>query len=157
MDFVSRRLRVAVVDEDGRFREAVRKLLETDARLDLVASLVSLEDIIDAVWETRPHLVLLGVPSLRHGLPAVRAIRRVSSGTQVLLVTSCDDERELLQALKLGTKAVISRESACRTILDAIDTVWHGGVWLEPRHRPMLPPALFDPALPQAANRIALH
>jgi DNA-binding NarL/FixJ family response regulator len=44
------------------------------------------------------------------GLDAVPAVLRISPGTQVLVLTACDEKEEHVRAFKLGAKGVIRSE-----------------------------------------------
>lgn len=130
-----RKRRVLIVVDHFPFQETLRRALDADERLELVAALELPEDIIEAVWQLRPEVVVLGVGG-KETLHAVRAIRRMSPGTAVLLVAQRGDEHQPA-AMKLGVKGIVMRSSPRQAFMEAIHAVGRGEIWVDPRIRPL--------------------
>jgi DNA-binding NarL/FixJ family response regulator len=82
-----RRVRCVVVHGHALVREALRRLLETELLVEVVAEAATAAETLRAVWERSPDLVLGDAGVLR--LPAGEAahwLRRGSSETQVLFL-----------------------------------------------------------------------
>ena len=131
---LARKLRIVIVDDHTLFREGLKTILETEDDIEVVADVESAEDIVELVWQTRPDVLLLDIRMPQgNGLDAVPAVLRISSGTQVLVLTASDEKEEHVRAFKLGAKGVILKDSARRTLMQAIRTVCRGEMWMDPR------------------------
>src|SRR5262249_21740616 len=126
--------RVVIVDDHTLFREGLRTILEMEEDLEVVADAESAEDIVEMVWQTKPDILLLDIKMPQgSGLDAVPAVLRISPGTHVLVLTACDEKEEHVRAFKLGAKGVILKDSARQTLMQAIQSVRTGQVWVDPR------------------------
>src|SRR5262249_16569379 len=129
-----RKRRVVIVDDHTLFRDGLRRILETEEDIEVVADAESAEDIVELVWQTRPDVRLLDIRMPQgNGLDAVPAVLKINPGTQVLILTACDEKEEHVRAFKLGAKGVILKDSARQTLMQAIRTVCRGEMWMDPR------------------------
>lgn len=129
-----RKRRVVIVDDHTLFRDGLRRILETEEDIEVVADAESAEDIVELVWQTRPDVLLLDIRMPQgNGLDAVPAVLKINPGTQVLILTACDEKEEHVRAFKLGAKGVILKDSARQTLMQAIRTVCGGEMWMDPR------------------------
>lgn len=130
----TRKLRVVIVDDHTLFREGLRTILEMEEDIQVIADLDSAEDVVELVWQSRPDVLLLDIRMPQgSGLDAVPAVLRINPGTQVLVLTACDEKEEHVRAFKLGVKGVILKDSARQTLMQAIRTVCQGDMWVDPR------------------------
>jgi DNA-binding NarL/FixJ family response regulator len=134
MNLTRPKCRVVIVDDHTLFREGLRTILEMEDDIEVVADAESAEDIVELVWQSRPDVLLLDIRMPQgSGLDAVPAVLRISPGTQVLVLTACDEKEEHVRAFKLGAKGVILKDSARQTLMQAIHSVRMGQVWVDPR------------------------
>ncbi|MFN8543286.1 MAG: response regulator transcription factor [Candidatus Binatia bacterium] len=130
----SRKLRIVLVDDHTLFRDGLRRILETEDDIEVVADAESAEDVVELVWQKRPDVLLLDIRMPQgNGLDAIPAILKINPGTQVLVLTACDEKEEHVRAFKLGAKGVILKDSARQTLMQAIRTVCRGEMWMDPR------------------------
>ena len=126
--------RVVIVDDHTLFREGLRRILEMEEDIEVVADAENAEDIVELVWQTKPDVLLLDIRMPQgSGLDALPAVLRISPRTQVLVLTACDEKEEHVRAFKLGAKGVVLKDSARQTLMQAIHTVVTGQVWVDPR------------------------
>src|SRR5512147_2412051 len=125
--------RIVIVDDHTLFREGLRTILEMEEDIEVVADAESAEDIVELVWQTKPDVLLLDIRMPQgSGLDAVPALVRISPGTQVLVLTACDEMEEHVRAFKLGAKGVVLKDSARQTLIQAIRAVSRGESWMDP-------------------------
>lgn len=157
MTLAPRRLRVVIVDDHTLFREGLRTILAMEDDIEVVADVESAEDIVELMWQTRPDVLLLDIRMPQgNGLDAVPAVVKISPGTQVLVLTACDEKEEHVRAFRLGAKGVILKDSARQTLIQAIRTVCRGEMWVEPRMSSLLIEELSRPS-PEAEGGSAQH
>lgn len=134
MTIPPRKLRIVIVDDHTLFREGLRTILEMEDDIEVVADAESAEDVVELVWQQRPDVLLLDIRMPQgSGLDAVPAVLKINPGTQVLVLTACDEKEEHVRAFRLGAKGVILKDSARQTLTQAIRTVCRGDVWMDPR------------------------
>ena len=134
MTGLHRKQRVVIVDDHTLFREGLKTILGTEEDIEVVADLDSAEDIVELVWQTRPDLLLLDIRMPQgSGLDAIPAVLKISPTTHVLVLTASDEKEEHVRAFRLGAKGVILKDSARQTLMQAIRTVCHGEMWMDPR------------------------
>lgn len=134
-----RPLRLVLVDDHTLFREGLRTMLEAEEGLEVVLDVDSAEDIVELVWQTRPDVLVLDIRMpTGSGLDAIPAVVRISPETRVLVLTASDDATEHLRAFHLGAQAVVLKDSARHTLVQAIRTVCEGARWIDPRMADLL-------------------
>lgn len=139
MTLQPRKRRIVIVDDHTLFREGLKTILQMEPDIEVVADLESAEDVVEVVWQHKPDVLLLDIRMPQgSGLDAVPAVVRINPGTQVLVLTACDEMEEHVRAFKLGARGVVLKDSARDTLIQAISTVCRGDVWMDPRMRGVL-------------------
>jgi two-component system response regulator DegU len=148
MTLMARKRRVVIVDDHTLFREGLRNILEMEEDIEVIADAESAEDVVELVWRARPDILLLDIRMPQgNGLDAVPAVLRISPGTQVLVLTACDEKEEHVRAFKLGAKGVVLKDSARETLMHAMRTVCRGETWIDPRMNGLLIEELSRPGI----------
>src|SRR5687767_6031117 len=121
---------VVVADDHPLIREGVRKLLEGE-EFEILGEASDGLTAIGLVEQFRPDVVVLdlAMPTL-NGIGAVREIAKVSPRTKVVLLTMYTEEPHILEALRVGVKACVSKAQAPECLLQAIREVCAGGIYL---------------------------
>ena len=107
---LSRALQVLVVDDDERFRVAVRTLLETDRRLSVVGEAADGKRAVEAATELSPDVILmdLDMPGM-DGLEAIARLARRTPSPPVIVLTGSNDPRAVERALQAGAARYIQK------------------------------------------------
>jgi DNA-binding NarL/FixJ family response regulator len=69
---------------------------------------------------------------LLNGIDAAREILKTSPGTRIILLTMHSDERSVLASLRAGIHAYVLKSKAASSLMDAIDAVGKGEIYLSP-------------------------
>jgi DNA-binding NarL/FixJ family response regulator len=128
-----KRIRVLLVDDQALFREALSTLLGLNALLEVVGEASDGATGISAAQTLRPDVVLmdLRMPNMS-GVEATRRLRTLLPATRILVLTTFEDDEEVLSAIQAGAAGYILKASPAEKLVEAICTVMGGGSPLEP-------------------------
>jgi len=109
------------------FRDAVRHLLEAEPDFVVVGEAGDGEEAVALTLQHEPDILLLDV-AMPHanGMQVLQQIAAASKTTRIIMVTGAVEENELRQALRLGARGFVLKESGAMQLLESIRVV-HGG------------------------------
>lgn len=125
-------VKVLLADDHPVFRQGLRALLERE-KFDVVGEASDGLEAIAAAERLQPQVVVidLAMPAL-NGIDAVREIVKRAPRAKAVLLTMHTEEYHVLEALRAGAKACVSKSQAAEHLLQAIKDVCAGGVYLSP-------------------------
>jgi DNA-binding NarL/FixJ family response regulator len=89
---------------------------------------------VEKTCELKPDVVLMdiGLPGI-DGIEATKRIKEKCNGTNVLVVTSHEEEATILASFSAGAEGYCSKDAPKERLAVAIRTVKDGRIWLDPR------------------------
>jgi DNA-binding NarL/FixJ family response regulator len=131
--------RCLVVDDHTVLREGLGILFGDADDLELVGTVETGEDAVDAVREFEPEVVLMDVrlPGI-DGVSTVKRIHQASPKTQFVMFTAYGDKRLLSDAIAAGARGYVMKGSPPADLLRAIRTVAQGNAFVDPSLSPAL-------------------
>jgi two-component system response regulator NreC len=121
---------IVLADDHAVVRSGLCMLLESEAELEVVAQVGTLEDLRAVVAENRPDLLLLDL-HMRGG-NSLELIPELAADTQVLVLTMQDDPEYARSALRAGARGYLLKEVEDAELIQAARTVAAGGTYLHP-------------------------
>ena len=73
----------------------------------------------------------LGLPNM-NGIEATRTIHSLNSDVKIIILTSHNDEKEVLESLKAGANAYCSKEINPQKLITVVQSVLDGAAWFDP-------------------------
>jgi DNA-binding NarL/FixJ family response regulator len=127
-------LRVIVVDDHDLFRAGLRRLLEGEADLDVVADASSGQEAVKRAAELRPDVVVMDInmPGMS-GIEATRALLELSPASAVLMLTISESEDDVLAAVLAGASGYLLKDATLPQITSAIRATHAGESIIAPR------------------------
>ena len=136
-------VRLVLADDEPLLRRGLRVLLETGARVEVVAEAADGEELVEVVAQHRPDVVLIDVqmPGV-DGLEALRRLRQWPNPPAIAMLTTFDLDDYVATALDLGAQGFLLKDAEPEALVRAVLDLAAGGAVLDPRITARLLPRL---------------
>lgn len=126
-------VRVAIVDDHTILREGLRSLLALDPRIQVVADVGDASSAVEALVRLDIDVVLLDVRlGATSGFDVVRGARARGSRAAFLVLTTFDDDAIFGEALEVGAKGYLLKDTSTGDLVDAIVAIANGRTAFRP-------------------------
>lgn len=124
---------VLLVDDHPVVRQGLRAMLESEAGIDVVGEAGSGEDAVVLATEHEPDVVLLDLRmGAMDGRTAAGHIMTRSPRSKVIIVTTYDDEADILRAVEAGAAGYLLKGSSRAELIAAVEAASRGETVLSP-------------------------
>ncbi len=128
------RITIAIADDHALVRQGIRTFLEAHPDLAIVGEAESGEAIVRLVTEMVPDIVLMDLLMAdMGGVEATRQIKHISPHTQLIVLTSFDDDAYIFPALRAGVLSYILKDVGINDLAETIRKAARGESVLHPR------------------------
>jgi DNA-binding NarL/FixJ family response regulator len=136
-------IRLILADDHAIFREGLTALLQHEPGVEIAAETSRIDALAHIVDTTPADVLLLDLQMERSSLTEIEALSKKIS---VVVLTASELVGDALAAIRLGARAVVLKRFAVETLMDAVEQVAAGEVWLPPNVQGQLAARLRDPA-----------
>lgn len=126
-------IRILLADDHPVVRDGLAAMLATQADFEVVGEAGNGVEAVAEAARLRPDVVLmdLEMPAL-DGIEAIRQLRAVDPGAQVVVLTAFDTDERIVGAIQAGAQGYLLKGAPRAEIFDAIRTVSSGGALIPP-------------------------
>ena len=121
-------IKIAIVEDDVRFRQSLRRVIESKAGLSCVAEYGTGAEASKRIAIDRPEVVLmdLNLPDAS-GADITARIKSELPDISVVILTVYNDADHIFKALRAGADGYLLKQATASEILDAIAEAHRGG------------------------------
>jgi len=125
--------RILIADDHPIFRDGLKRLLESERDFKVVGEACDGVEAVKLVQQLKPEILLLDLAM--PCLPGLEALREMNSGpasssVRVILLTAAAEKDQIVEALQLGARGVVLKDSATQILLKSIRAVMNGEYWV---------------------------
>jgi len=124
-------VRILIADDHPIFRDGLKRLLESERGFKVVGEACDGVEAVNLVRQLKPEILLLDLAMPRRpGLEALREMGSDSESVRVILLTAAAEKDQIVEALQLGARGVVLKDSATQILLKSIRAVMNGEYWV---------------------------
>jgi len=114
---------VLIADDQTLFREGIKDLLEGEKGICVVGEAVDGQDVVRLAKKLKPDVILMDI-KLPHldGISATRQLRTELPKTNILILSSFEDEAHVLEAIQAGANGYLSKMLPAAELVRALKT-----------------------------------
>ncbi|MCB9663504.1 MAG: response regulator transcription factor [Alphaproteobacteria bacterium] len=127
------KLRVLLADDHAILRSGLQMLINSHGDYEVVAQASETQEAIDKGAELQPDVAIVDITMPGGGgVKVTEALVESSPKTRIIALTMHDDQAYLKAVLTAGASGFVVKRSADTRLLDAIETVLRGQVYIDP-------------------------
>ncbi len=122
-----------IVEDHELTRFGLKTAFEDVDYIDVIYEAATAEDALEIFKNNQIDLVImdLGLPNM-NGIDATKAIHDMNKDAKIIILTSHNDEKEVLNSLKAGANAYCSKEINLQRLVQVVQSVADGAAWFDP-------------------------
>ena len=124
---------ILIVEDHELTRFGLKTTFEGVDLIDNVLESENAEKALDIIANNKIDLVImdLGLPN-ENGIEATKKIKLKNKDVKIIILTSHNDEKEVLESLRAGANAYCSKEINPSRLLEVVNSVLEGASWFDP-------------------------
>jgi len=128
---MSKTIKIVIADDHPIFRNGLRQILEADSRIDIIGEADNGEKALEVINEKKPDIAILDIDMPKKtGLDVLRAMKDLN--TKVIFLTMYAEEDIFDEAMNLGIKGYVLKDSAVNDIIECILSVSNDDYYISP-------------------------
>ncbi len=126
-------IKIIIVDDQALFREALGTLLSVNADFIIAGEAGNGEEALQQVMKEKPDVVLMDLRMpVMDGVEATRKIVELEIGCKVIVLTTFDDDDDVVNALRAGAVGYLMKDVSSEKLIEAIHSASRGEYFLLP-------------------------
>ncbi len=131
MAVAKKNVTVLIADDQTLFREGIKDLLEDEKGITVVGEASNGPEVVAMAKKLKPDVILMDIklPQM-DGVSATRVIRKECPQTNVLILSSYEDEAHVTEAIQAGANGYLSKMLPASELVHALKTFTSEGVMI---------------------------
>jgi two-component system, NarL family, response regulator NreC len=126
-------IRVMLADDHTLLRQGLRRIIESDTELVVVAEASSGAEAVQLAEQHRPDVIVMDIAMKElNGIEAASQIQKCLPETAILILSMFSDERYIMRAVKAGARGYLLKDSVEEDLLKAIRSTHAGHSFFSP-------------------------
>lgn len=128
------RITVMLVDDHPVFRQGLRRVLESEDDLEVIAEVKDGAEALEVARSAEPNVILLDInlPGM-NGLQVARTLKDTALKIGIIMLTAYHDDQQVFHAIRAGASAYFPKDVSPRRLIEAIRLVHQGSYVVEDR------------------------
>ena len=128
---LAKKITVVIADDQTLFREGIKDLLDNEKNIQVIGEAADGREALRMVKKLKPNVILLDI-KLPHmdGIEATRQIHKECPNTNVLILSSYEDESHVMEAIQAGANGYLSKMLPASELVNALKTFANQGVMI---------------------------
>lgn len=124
---------ILIVEDHELTRFGLKTTFENVDYVENIYEADSAETAIQTFNNNKIDIIImdLGLPNM-NGIEATKQIRSSDKEVKIIILTSHNDEKEVLNSLKAGANAYCSKEINPQRLVEVVNSVADGAAWFDP-------------------------
>ena len=128
---MSKTIKIIIADDHPIFLSGLKQILAADNTIEIIGEAYNGEKSIELVNELKPEIAILDIDMPKKtGLEALKEL--VDSDTKFIFLTMYAEEDIFDEAMNLGIKGYVLKDSAVNDIIECIHTVYDNKYYISP-------------------------
>lgn len=129
-----KKMTVVLADDHQLFREGVKRILDLESDLEVVAECSDGEEVVDVCGRLHPDVILMDInmPNV-NGVEATETVREQCPNTRVIILSIHDDEAYVYETLRCGASGYLLKDMEASDLIEAVRTVARGHAYIHPK------------------------
>jgi two-component system response regulator DegU len=128
---VKKAVTVLIADDQTLFREGIKDLLEDEKGITVVGEASTGPEAVAMAKKLKPDVILMDIKlPLMDGVAATRIVRKECPETNVLILSSYEDEAHVTEAIQAGANGYLSKMLPASELVHALKTFTADGVMI---------------------------
>ena len=124
-------IRIVIADDHKILRAGASQLLASELDFDVVGEAGDGAEAVALVRQLRPDVLLLDLAMPRmNGLDTIRELT-ASCACRIVLLTAQIEKRQILEALQLGARGILLKQTAINLLFKCIRAVMNDEYWVD--------------------------
>jgi DNA-binding NarL/FixJ family response regulator len=144
------KLKIFLAEDHLVVREGLKLLINSQPNMEVVGEASDGEEALRESIQIEPDVVVMDVsmPGM-NGIQATRLLKKNMPGLKVLVLSVHDERSYLRELLEAGASGYVLKRSASEELINAIHSVYSGGIFLDP--------SIAGKLLPQYMSEVVEH